>query len=545
MKHLMVLSDGTHITSGNTGAAILSLKLTQCVNSRQELTLGSSCAAMVEMKLVLPETIRPQAGQELTLYRVDGEQRQLLGVFVIQQPQWTGRYSCEITAFDRMVYTDRDMTLWLSGLTGWPYTLQQLAEMVCAQCGVELTGQPLPNGELPVQAFAASDITGRELLQWIAEASGRFCRATPQGALEFAWYTPAGRLTLGPEFACRIGTGYQQGHLTLELTGTATETGVALEGEYLRASSDGSGNVTLRGKEQQYYFMGGLEKSDYTVAPIQKVQIRSGAQDIGTIWPQNDEAVNTYIIEGNPLLQGQSRQTLLEIAQDLYDQLQSLSYTPCKVSLPANPELQPGQILQITDGQGNTFQMLIMQKEQSGQKDTLECTGAAHRSTSAAVNDRYLKALSGKVLELQTDVDGLRLKNADAQGRAAQLEVNLEGLRSQVSRQEQGMTQLTQLQQDARELKLLVQQLEESSGQVVTSTGYSFTDAGLQISKSGQEMESLMDHTGLYVRRGGQTILQASSRGVAAVDVTVDNYLVVGAHARFEDYEGGTACFYI
>ena len=58
-------------------------------------------------------------------------------------------------------------------------------------------------------------------------------------------------------------------------------------------------------------------------------------------------------------------------------------------------------------------------------------------------------------------------------------------------------------------------------------------------------MESRVDHTGLYVSRNGQTVLQAGHRGVNAVDVTVGNYLVVGGHARLEAYEGGVACFYI
>lgn len=546
MKHLILLPDGTQIASGSQGAAILSMKLTQCVNSREALTLGSSCAAMAEMKLLLPEAIRIEAGQELTLYQVDDRQQQsLLGIFVAQEPVWTGRFQCKITAFDRMVRTDRDLTEWLACLTGWPYTLQELAQMVCDACGVELTGQPLPNGDLPVQAFAASDITGRELLQWIGEAAGRFCRATPQGTLEFAWYTPAGRLTLGPENANLLQSSYYEGALTLELTGSQTENGVALEESYLQTTYDGDGHVTLLGKEQQHYFMGGLERSDYTVCPIEKVQIRSSAQDVGTVYPQVEGQANTYIIQGNPLLAAQSSQTLLDLAQDLYQQLQAVSYTPCKVSLPANSQLQPGQTLQITDSRGDSIQMLIMQKERTGQKDTLTCTGSQRRDTTTAVNQRHLQALSGKVLELRSDVDGLLVKNADAQGRTAQLELNLEGLQAQVSRQESGITMLTRLQQDADALKLQVQQLEKNSAQVITATGYSFTDAGLRISKTGQEMESLVDHTGLYVRRGSQTMLQAGNRGVTAVDVTVGNYLVVGSHARFEDYEGGTACFYI
>lgn len=546
MKNLILLPDGTVLSSGSPGSAILGLKLTQSVNSRQMLTLGSACAAMLEIKLLLQGGVGIEAGQELILYKEDDRgQRHQMGIFVAQEPVHTGRYGCTVTAFDRMVYTDRDLTGWLAGLTGWPYTLQQLAEMVCQACGVELAGQPLPNGALPVQAFIASDITGRELLQWIGEASGRFCRVDAQGRLEFAWYTPAGRLSLGPESASLIESSYQAGQLTLELTGTASEDGVILDGPYLTAADDAAGNVCLTGPEQQYYFMGSLQRSVYTVAPIEKVQLRSNAQDIGTVWPDTPGQVNTYIIEGNPLLTAQSGQSLQQLAQDLYTQLQQLCYTPCKVTIPENLELQPGQTLEITDSQGNRLQMLIMQKEMSGQKTVLECTGTQYRSSTTAVNNRHLKALSGKVLELRTDVDGLQLKNADTAGRVAQLALDLEGLRSRVSYQEAGMTYLSQLQQDARQLKLQVQTLQENTGQVITSTGYSFSDSGLRISKSGQEMQCLVDHTGLYVSRSGTPVLQAGNRGVTAVDVTVGNYLEVGEHARFEDFQGGTACFYI
>lgn len=546
LKNLIILPDGTELYSGTEGAAILSLTLTQSVNSREELTLGSACAAMVEAKLLLPDGVQIRVGDELILYKVDelGKRHQV-GIFLAQKPVRTGSYTVKLTAYDRMVLTDRDMSAWLAALNGWPYTLQEFARLVCQACGLELVGEDLPNGGFPVAAFSAADITGRELLQWIGEAAGRFCRADPQGRLCFQWYTPAGRLSLGPEFAWGIDTQWQEGHLTLQLEGTATQEGVALEGTYLSARDDGAGNVTIIGPERQFYFMGSLQKSDYTVSPVQRVQIRATSQDIGTVWPEEEGPANTYIITGNPLLSAQSGETLLEVAQVLYGLLNPIQYTPCKVSLAAGLHLQPGQILHVTDSQGQSFDMYIMQKEQSGQRDTLECTGAQCRDNTTAVNDRYLKALSGKVLELRTDVDGLKVKNADAAGRTTQLELDLEGLRGLVRQQENGIAQVTQLQQDARSLRLQIQQLADNADRVVTSTGYSFTEDGLRIAKSGQEMESLVDHTGLYVRRSGALILQAGNRGVTAVDVTVGNYLAVGEHARFEDYEGGTACFYI
>ena len=50
--------------------------------------------------------------------------------------------------------------------------------------------------------------------------------------------------------------------------------------------------------------------------------------------------------------------------------------------------------------------------------------------------------------------------------------------------------------------------------------------------------------------RGSTVMLQANASGVIATDVSVRNYLIIGEHARFEDYSDGsdsarTACFFI
>ena len=102
-------------------------------------------------------------------------------------------------------------------------------------------------------------------------------------------------------------------------------------------------------------------------------------------------------------------------------------------------------------------------------------------------------------------------------------------------------------QQESGKLTYIITQIPENgTGKVTTDTGYRFDKDGLWISKSGEEMENKLDHTGMYVRRSGQLILQANNRGVEAADVTVRNYLTVGQFARLEDYQTNrTACFYI
>jgi ferric-dicitrate binding protein FerR (iron transport regulator) len=56
MKTVMECSDGRRISSGETGtAAITRYSLTQRVCDGEELAVGSVCAAMVEMELILPD----------------------------------------------------------------------------------------------------------------------------------------------------------------------------------------------------------------------------------------------------------------------------------------------------------------------------------------------------------------------------------------------------------------------------------------------------------------------------------------------------------
>ena len=113
------------------------------------------------------------------------------------------------------------------------------------------------------------------------------------------------------------------------------------------------------------------------------------------------------------------------------------------------------------------------------------------------------------------------------------------------------LEQLSAVQQSASQVSILVQSvLDNGVDKVTTSMGYTFNDDGLHIQKSGEEMDNTLNHAGMYVKRGDETMLRADADGVLATDVMVQNYLVIGGHARFEDYSNGqdgsrTACFHI
>lgn len=69
---------------------------------------------------------------------------------------------------------------------------------------------------------------------------------------------------------------------------------------------------------------------------------------------------------------------------------------------------------------------------------------------------------------------------------------------------------------------------------------YTMSDDGLRIQKPGEEIGNKMDHTGMEVSKGSETMLRADKDGVVATDVTVRNFLNMGDNSRFEDYNNGT-----
>lgn len=105
----------------------------------------------------------------------------------------------------------------------------------------------------------------------------------------------------------------------------------------------------------------------------------------------------------------------------------------------------------------------------------------------------------------------------------------------------------SELKQTADGIQINVEKIiTDGVSKVKTGTGYTFDNDGMRISKSGEAMENLLDNTGMYVTRSGEEILTANNQGVQALNLTARQYLIVGKHARFEDYtDGRTACFWI
>lgn len=391
---ILTLSSGTELKGGSPGSAVKSLTLHTAVNSGQEFTIGSAFSDYIEAEIWADPggSLQITAGDALTLYRQDDAgNRTQVGIFYAEKPTRTKRNTCKITAYDTMSKLDADFSGWLrANQSRFPMTIWTLVQLACRQAGVVLASASLPiNGSYNVQAFYADDLTCRQIISWAAEAAGCYAHMNPAGKLEFLTYTDK--------------------RSTVKIT------------------PDGASNSTA-------YYADSLSYEDYTVKAIEKVQIRQSDSDVGVIYPDSTTATNTYAVQGNLLLTTGTEANLKTVAQNLYNVLKSVTYTPCKVSVPSSSGLACGQIVHVKDARGREFDTYLMSATISSGKASFESVGSASRESSSAVNSQSYKNLTGKMLEIKTSVDGLEVKASDLTGKYTDLKATVDGLSSEVKK---------------------------------------------------------------------------------------------------------------
>ena len=100
------------------------------------------------------------------------------------------------------------------------------------------------------------------------------------------------------------------------------------------------------------------------------------------------------------------------------------------------------------------------------------------------------------------------------------------------------------------DVKIEIQkQLINGTNRITTSTGFTFDDKGLYVSKSDSEMKTQITEDGMRIYKNNEIMLTANNQGVDAKNLHATTYLIIGANSRMEDFiENGskrTAVFWI
>ena len=394
LQPILTLPSGTELRGGQAGSAVKNLTLHTAVNAGQEFAIGSAYSDYIEAEIWADPggSLQITAGDVLTYYRLDDAgNRTKVGIFYAEKPTRTKRNSYKVTAYDTMSKLDADFSGWLrANQAQFPKTIWQLVQLACQRAGVTLASSSLPiNGSYSVQAFYADDLTCRQIISWAAEAAGCYAHMNADGKLQFLTYT--------------------------DKRSTA------------KITPDGASNSTA-------YYADSLSYEDYTVKAIEKVQIRQSDSDVGVIYPDSTTATNTYAVQGNLLLTTGTEANLKTVAQNLYNVLKSVTYTPCKVAVPSGSGLACGQIVHVKDARGREFDTYLMSATISSGKASFKSVGSASRESSSAVNSQSYKNLTGKMLEIKTSVDGLTVTASELSGNYSELKQTVDGLSAEVKK---------------------------------------------------------------------------------------------------------------
>ena len=346
LKTLIRLPDGTEISSGATASMnIRSCTTTHCVNSGEELTLGSVCAACAEIVIQAPYAILSEENVFL-LYKVDDAGNETkIGIFNVKTAENKGEQLYKITAYDNVTKLDVDLTDWfVEYMVAIPQSPIRVIDDVCEQCGVRV--RRYPNWSVNCHGINRFEIngtvTGRKIFQWIAEMLCCFCIADSDGNICFRWYEDNRKVVL----------------------------------------SKGGERYRMQGS---YKFKGHICTVDRVVIILAGgIPFTAGSADYECC----------YIIKSNPILDAKDYGHVQAIANDILAKLRTEAncfsnddyLIACEVSTPATLDVNAGDIIVVDEqeavqGEANVSRLImrVMTKIQSGQKDTLKCTGSYRR----------------------------------------------------------------------------------------------------------------------------------------------------------------------
>lgn len=174
-------------------------------------------------------------------------------------------------------------------------------------------------------------------------------------------------------------------------------------------------------------------------------------------------------------------------------------------------------------------------------KQTYARVDKANKQIDIVASETSANSEAISTIQLSTETINVAVQNVEKTTSEALENVN-NNMNELTSRVEATMT--------AEDVSILINsELQNGTSKVTTSTGFTFDEGGLNISKTGSEMSTNINEDGMIIQRDGEDVLNANHEGVNAYNLHAKTYLIVGESSRFEDYEKDgetrTGCFWI
>lgn len=282
-------------------------------------------------------------------------------------------------------------------------------------------------------------------------------------------------------------------------------------------------------------------------------RIASGTA-LGDNYEYGDEGF-TQVMWENPFLN--MRDDVSSLVVDIGNQVRNLNTTVYTLNWRGCPAYEIGDyiILQEKDG---SAQFALYFNERITYNGGLRVTSEWDASEGESIHlnpptlGESLKQTVAKVDKVNKKIELMVGDVEESLAEMAQIKVTQNQILSTVESQNQTIDGLTQRVSQAitsDELEIAIESAlgDIDTSEVTTKTGFTFNADGLNISKTGSEMSTVVTEDGLVIKRNGEATLQVNNEGVLAEDLHATTYLLIGLNSRFEDYNGGkrTGCFWI
>ena len=278
-----------------------------------------------------------------------------LGVYSISEANWT-ESGLVVKAYDNMSKLDKSCSI--SSTNG---TIFELASLACESCGLELAQTEeeftaMPNGEETFFLYSENDIeTWRDFISWVAQTAGSFVTADREGKIVFRQY--------GTEVVDTIDKYHRLN-------------GASFSDFHTRYT--GLSCVNIYDKTTSYYSM---------------------EQDDGL----------TYNLGSNPFLQLDYKHYLGNIINDAIESvkentrkrravlyaLQNIDYVPFRVSMIGSPAYDLGDVLQFSDGIGDSDALCCITKFDFKYNNQYSCEGVGSNPALSDARSKTDKDISG------------------------------------------------------------------------------------------------------------------------------------------------------
>ena len=284
-----------------------------------------------------------------------------IGTFSGEKPNnVTSVETIDFTAYDRMTKFDALADEFVPTIS-YPATVQDIYDALCAFVGMtNVSGDELPN--IMSRSYAAAPVefegyTCRDILSWIAEASGCYARINADGNVQLVWYSDQSSYSITADEEYNVKTGDINKGLTWD------EADLLTWDEIDQMTWDDVGGNRI--------------------FEIDRIMVKQVDNDLDINYP-GTYGESIYMIVDNPFLSIGSQQDVNNYIAPIFNRMIALGgYRPIQIDCIGNWLVEAGDIISIdVNGETFTYPIFVRTLRWTGAvNDSYETTGQVKRAT--------------------------------------------------------------------------------------------------------------------------------------------------------------------